>query len=122
MELYISAQGLVRMLYGEAIPVRSLGAVQIQRASHLDPDESGNWWADLGPSGGPILGPFHSRSAALDAEQEWLTRHVLDPTRVLSAESPTPLHDPLPRPDSPTISSAPTETAFQTSVGHPDLS
>ena len=122
MELYISTQGLIRLIYGETIPIRSLGAVQIQRASHVEPDETGNWWADLELSGGPILGPFPGRSAALDAEQEWLTRHVLDPTRVLSAESSTPLHDPLSRPDFPTISSAPSETAIQASAGHSDFS
>ena len=31
-----------------------------------------SWFADLGPSHGPVLGPFQSRSAALEAERRWL--------------------------------------------------
>lgn len=30
------------------------------------------WWADLSPVNGPLLGPFLSRSSALEAEVEWL--------------------------------------------------
>ena len=96
MELYINTQGLIRAIYGEALPVRSLGIVRIHRASHVEPDDSGNWWADLEPSGGPILGPFPLRSTALDAEHDWLTRHVLDPTTAPALERPTSIHDELP--------------------------
>lgn len=96
MDLYISNQGLIRAIYDELLPFQSLGRVQIQRASHVEPDDIGNWWADLGPSGGPILGPFPLRSTALDAEQEWLTRHVLDRAQNPSPERPNPLHDELP--------------------------
>lgn len=98
MELYISSQGLIRALYDEFLPFQCLGSVQIQRASHVEPDDMGNWWADLGPSGGPILGPFPLRSAALDAEQEWLTRHMLDSPHNTSTERLNPSHDELPRP------------------------
>jgi hypothetical protein len=93
MDLYIGIQGLIRAIYGEGLPIQSLGAVQIQRASFVEPDEAGNWWADLAPSGGPILGPFPLRSTALDAEQNWLTRHVLDPSHNHLPEGPTSLHD-----------------------------
>lgn len=34
------------------------------------------WWADLLPSGGPVLGPFDTRQAALDAEVAWLREHM----------------------------------------------
>lgn len=30
------------------------------------------WWADLLPSNGPVLGPFNTRTEALDAEVAWL--------------------------------------------------
>jgi hypothetical protein len=33
------------------------------------------WFADLLPSDGPVLGPFDTRQAALDAEVEWLNAH-----------------------------------------------
>jgi hypothetical protein len=46
--------------------------LKITRASHVEPDAEGYWWADMGPSGGPVLGPFTSRSAALGAERGWL--------------------------------------------------
>lgn len=99
MELYISHQGLIRTIYDELLPFQCLGRVQIQRASHVEPDAAGNWWADLGPSGGPVLGPFPVRSVALDAEQEWLTRHVLHPSHDSLAERRNPLYDELPRPE-----------------------
>lgn len=54
-----------------------LGLIRIERASHVEPDTSGLWSADLQPSQGPILGPFALRSEALQAEHDWLTQHVL---------------------------------------------
>jgi hypothetical protein len=42
------------------------------KASHVEPDVQGSWWADLAPTGGPKLGPFLRRSDALDAERQWL--------------------------------------------------
>lgn len=46
--------------------------MQISRASHVEPDAEGYWWADMGPVEGPVLGPYGSRSEALGAEREWL--------------------------------------------------
>ena len=46
--------------------------LDIRRASHVEPDEEGLWWADLAPMNGPTLGPFGRRSAVLAAEREWL--------------------------------------------------
>ena len=122
MELFINTRGLVRAIYGEALSVQSLGTVRIQRASHVEPDDSGNWWADLEPSGGPILGPFPLRSAALAAEHDWLTRHVLDPTDTSPTESPISRYDELPRPDTPAASGQSAQATFQTAADRPDLS
>ena len=58
MRLVVDRGGAVRCLYGEAIDLAALGNVSIRRASHVEPDEQGRWWADLGPVGGPRLGPF----------------------------------------------------------------
>ena len=77
MQLFIDPTGCTRCLYGEAILLGELGTLTIRRASHVEPDEAGRWWADLSPSQGPRLGPFETRSAALLAEEEWLTTHVL---------------------------------------------
>ena len=72
MELVVDAGGVVRCIYDEAMELREIGKLQITRASHVEPDRDGFWWADMGPSGGPVLGPFVTRSEALDAERGWL--------------------------------------------------
>ena len=57
-----------------------------QRASHVEPDRDGFWWADMGPVDGPVLGPYGSKSEALGAEKAWLLesskRVVRTPTRI----------------------------------------
>jgi hypothetical protein len=72
MELVVDAGGDVRCIYDEALDLREIGKLQITRASHIEPDRDGFWWADMGPSGGPVLGSFGSRSEALAAERDWL--------------------------------------------------
>ena len=74
MELVVDAGGSVRCIYGEELDLRALGRLQITRASHVEPDRDGFWWADMGPSGGLVLGPYGSRSEALGAERWWLMR------------------------------------------------
>jgi len=75
MELVVVSGGDVRCIYGEELDLRELGNLQITRASHVEPDRDGFWWADMGPVGGPVLGPFAERSAALLAERAWITGH-----------------------------------------------
>ena len=77
MTLLVLLDGTARCLYGEAIDLAALGDVSIQRASRVEPDESGNWWADLAPVSGPALGPFSRRSDAVAAESQWLEEHRL---------------------------------------------
>lgn len=72
MQLIVQSNGAIRCLYDELIDVSELGPPQIRRASFVEPDAAGLWRVDLKPSGGPQLGPFSCRSAALDAEREWL--------------------------------------------------
>ena len=56
-----------------------VGDATIERASHVEPCDGtgdGLWWtADMGPVGGPVLGPFKTRADALAAERAWLTEH-----------------------------------------------
>ena len=75
MELVIETNGQVRCVYGETIDLAALGPLTIHRASHVEPDADGKWWADLAPVGGPRLGPFDWRSEALAAEVAWLEAH-----------------------------------------------
>jgi hypothetical protein len=79
MDLLIDRCGSVRCVYNEVIDLNTLGDLTITRASSVGPDAQGQWWADLGPVGGPRLGPFERRSTALDAEQRWLESHWLVP-------------------------------------------
>ena len=78
MQLVIKPGGAVRCVYSEEIDLATLGSPIITRASHVEPDQQGRWSADLSPVGGPLLGPFRSRSEALDAEQQWLDDHWLE--------------------------------------------
>jgi hypothetical protein len=77
MDLVIAPDGTVRCVYAETIDLRSLGVPTITRASHVEPDQDGAWWADLSPLHGPTLGPFSARSTALAAEHAWLLAHWL---------------------------------------------
>ena len=77
MELIIGAGGDARCVYGEELNLTALGEIRIRRASHVEPDESGRWWADLSPVSGPKLGPFAHRSLALEAETDWLRQRLL---------------------------------------------
>jgi hypothetical protein len=72
MQLLFTTTGCVRYLYDEALDLSALGQTSIRRASHVEPDEAGLWWADLALVAGPRLGPFVRRSDALAAEAAWL--------------------------------------------------
>jgi len=65
MELIIDRSGQASCIYGETISLAELGPLSIQRASHVEPDPQGRWFADLSPVNGPLLGSFDRRSAAL---------------------------------------------------------
>ena len=78
MQLVIKPDGVVRCVYAEAIDLTALGSPVISRASHVEPDEQGRWWADMGPVGGAVLGPYERRNEALTAEQRWLEQNWPD--------------------------------------------
>ena len=72
MNLVISPHGQIRCIYDETINLAALGELSISRASTVEPDDDGFWWADLKRVKGPLLGPFILRSQALAAERSWL--------------------------------------------------
>jgi hypothetical protein len=76
MQMVVNPQGQVRCLYSEDIDLTCLGIPLVRRASYVEPDDAGRWWADLAPVNGPMLGPFQCRSQALDAETTWLNAHL----------------------------------------------
>ena len=79
MQLLIEPSGNCRFVYSEAIDVRQIGEASIRRGSHVEPTADGQWTADLSPVNGPSLGPFSTRSDALDAEVAWLLKNWLTP-------------------------------------------
>ena len=78
MQLLVLPTGEIRCLYDEAISLAELGPPSISRASHVEPDAEGQWWADLSPVEGPHLGPFPFRTEALGAEHDWLETNWLN--------------------------------------------
>lgn len=81
MDLLIETTGTVRCVFGEEIDLGQLGRLSIRRGSHVEPTPDGQWAADLSPVNGPLLGPFPTRTAALNAEVTWLQEHWLRPSR-----------------------------------------
>jgi hypothetical protein len=75
MNLVISPRGQIRCIYDETINLAALGELSISRASTVEPDDDGFWWADLKVVNGPLLGPFMLRSQAITAERSWLESH-----------------------------------------------
>lgn len=76
MTVTIMPDGTLGFIYSDELqPLLSLGTPTVRRASHVEPNEDGQWTADMGPSGGGLLGPFKLRSEALAAEVAWLDTH-----------------------------------------------
>jgi hypothetical protein len=65
----------ITMIYDERLDLSKLGDCKITRASYVEPNSTGHWSADMGPTG-PILGPFNKRSEALTSERIWLENHL----------------------------------------------
>jgi hypothetical protein len=86
-EISIDPGGTLRFIWADELAdLVELGASEIHRASHVEPAAAGGWTADLGPVGGPALGPFRLRGDALRAERDWLGRHIA--TLILPPTSP----------------------------------
>jgi len=77
MIISVDRTGGVKAIYSDGFNWQALGNTLIQRASHVEPDIWGLWWADLALSGGPRIGPFAMRAHAIAAEQRWLEKNCL---------------------------------------------
>jgi hypothetical protein len=55
MEIIVDPTGQARCVYCEDIDLTTIGEVDVSRASHVEPDSVGRWWADLSPVTGPKL-------------------------------------------------------------------
>lgn len=67
----------ITTIYNEYIDLSSIGKLSISRASYVEPDNDGNWYADLSPITSIRLGPFKLRSEALKAERQWLNNYLM---------------------------------------------
>ena len=92
MQIIFEPNASARCVYGELIDLTQLGRTEIRRASHVEPDAGGQWLSDLSAVGGPVLGPFSLRSAALAAELYWLEQNWLPKPQTASTDQPS--HEP----------------------------
>jgi len=76
MVLAVQPDGTLVCIYDETIELTAIGQLSIRRASGVEADEAGQWFADLAPVMGPRLGPFARRSEALAAEVAWLQNQL----------------------------------------------
>lgn len=81
VEVIVGADGTIQLVHDDDVVDVLLGEVaevETFRASHVEPAGGGAWQADLGPVGGPLLGPFMRRSEALAAEVAWLAGRMAE--------------------------------------------
>lgn len=78
MKLYVRPDGNAQCLYSDDISLAELGALNIKRASYVEPQEDspGRWYVDLSPVGGPFITGYASRAEALKAEELWLNSEM----------------------------------------------
>jgi hypothetical protein len=114
MNLLVRTNGVIEAIYSEEVDLSLLGEVRIQRASHIEPDQNGLWWAEI--KNGPKLGPYSKRSLALKAELGYLINQMEQP-----CPKPASLLDSAaPRSPSPAPSSvSPTTTAAMPALAAP---
>lgn len=77
MKILIKKGGIIEYIYEDSLHNMLKLAGKITRASHVEPNEKGEWTADMAPSNGPVLGPFATRTKALAAEVAWLERSMM---------------------------------------------
>lgn len=89
LEVFVDSSGqFVKFIHDDEVTaaLEDLGELKsVKRASHVEPNPSNprEWLADMSPvCPGVILGPFKSRSEALQAETEWLSNQLSGNTNV----------------------------------------
>lgn len=76
MNVLIANDGTLQFVWSDELAaLRDLGTAHTRRASHVEPTADSKWTADMGPMGGPVLGPFDLHQQAIQAERAWLLEH-----------------------------------------------
>jgi hypothetical protein len=65
-------------IYDDDLDFGHFGEYRIERASHVEWSEEHGFYADLTPSGGPLLTGFKKYRDAVEAELRWLDEHLVD--------------------------------------------
>jgi hypothetical protein len=75
----ISNKGTITFIYDDDIAkaLSGLGKSTTTRASHVEPNTDGTWYAYMDLVGGPTLGPFNTRTEALQEEVHWIEQNIL---------------------------------------------
>lgn len=74
----INPDGSIEFIWADELaPLLEAGEATIKRASHVEPNECGQWVADMSPVGGPVLEPCALRAEALKLEEAWLLANRL---------------------------------------------
>lgn len=80
LDVFISPDGTIQFVHDDALHAAIVGdnttEATTRRASHVEPDGNGLWCADLSPVAGPLIGPFKTRSEALEVELTWLATEM----------------------------------------------
>ena len=87
VQIAVRPDGTAEYIYDEEVHMDTLGKAVLRRASHVEPGADLAWFADMAPSGGPVLGPFQKRSDAIAAEIEWLKANVISQKGVHASPS-----------------------------------
>ncbi len=96
----IAPDGMITAIYDDDLAdlLAEASQVKIERASFVEPHPDGGWFADMAPSGGPVLGPFRLREEALRVERSWLENRLFEeppctcPGEILPIRATCPLH------------------------------
>jgi hypothetical protein len=82
--IHISPAGQITMIHDDGMrELLKQGQASLRRASHVEPGDPAlgqdplQWYADMAPVQGPVLGPFATRTEALASEVDWLNHNLL---------------------------------------------
>lgn len=95
MDVIVTANGNLRMIYAESIDAQALGTVEIRRGSHVEPTAAGQWTADLSPVDGPCLGPFARAVTCWPLSANLVTAALADKLKGLAGKGVCPPHGPV---------------------------
>jgi len=71
IKLEITAQGGIALLHDDEFKIKEFGKVSINRASHVEADENGEWYVQSAKTGEMLRTGFDTRAEALAWEKQY---------------------------------------------------